>query len=164
MLKSRFWGYHIKSLFAMLVSLMIGSAFSVGCATTKETAAKPRFDTHRNEYTDPTSHADSRADSDVSFSDGRLESYIAYALKNSPALEALFERWQAGINRIAGARRLPDPVISYAYYIRNVETKVGPQRHRLSLKQTFPWPTKFSAGADAVAAKAEALERRFVGQ
>ena len=144
----------------MVVSLMIGSAFSSGCATKNETAAKRAID-RRGRFSDPSSQQGGADAGDVSIADGRLESYIAYAMKNSPELLALFERWRAGIHRIAAARRLPDPVVSYAYFIRNVETRVGPQRHRVSLKQSFPWPTRLSAGADAMSSKAMALEKRF---
>ncbi len=127
------------------------------CATTNENTARREFDAHVNAF----SRVSLSTNNGASVPDGTLESYIAYAMRNSPELEAAFERWQAGVNRIAQTRRLPDPVISYAFYIRNVETRVGPQRHRLSLKQSFPWPTKLSAGADAASAKAQSLQRRF---
>ncbi len=93
--------------------------------------------------------------------EGTLKSYVAYAMDNSPALEAQFERWQGDVYSIAQARRLPDPVISYSYYIKSVETRVGPQKHKVSLKQTFPWPSKLSAGADAAALKANAAKKKF---
>jgi outer membrane protein TolC len=82
-------------------------------------------------------------------------------MERSPALGAHFERWRAEVARIARARRLPDPKISYAYYVRNVETRVGPQRHRLGLRQAFPWPTELVAGGQAATAAARAAQRRF---
>lgn len=93
-----------------------------------------------------------------------LDAYVAYAMARSPELSASFERWRAGVLRISRARRLPEPTLTYGFFIRNVETRVGPQRHRLSLQQTFPWPTKLIAGADAASAEARALERRFDAQ
>jgi outer membrane protein TolC len=146
---------------AMSAHPIIMGIIMVSCATTNETAAKRAIDRHSGSFPDPSSQQDDADTGDVSVADGRLESYIAYAMKNSPELEALFERWQAGIHRISSARRLPDPVVSYAYFIRSVETRVGPQRHRLSLKQSFPWPTKLSAGANAMSSEAMALEKRF---
>ena len=96
--------------------------------------------------------------------DGSLQSYVAYALARSPELRASFERWKAATMRISRARRMPEPVIRYSYFIRSVETRVGPQQHRLSLMQSFPWPTALSAGADAASAKARAAQRRFDSQ
>lgn len=142
---------------AILTVIGIGS-FS--CATTNENASKRELARRGNPFSNVDTRTTEERDSE-SVPDGTLDSYVAYAMRNSPELEALFERWRAGVSRISQARRLPDPVISYAYYIRNVETRVGPQRHRLSLKQSFPWPTRLSAGADAASARAQALQRRF---
>ena len=156
------WRAVQHSRLRLLHFLLLPTALvAFGCATSGETAAKRALASRDTAFREERSASGDDNDGERSLEDGRLESYIAYALKNSPELEALFERWQAGVHRITVARRLPDPVISYAYFIRNVETRVGPQRHRLSLKQTFPWPTKLSAGADAASAKARALEKRF---
>ncbi len=93
--------------------------------------------------------------------DGRLSSYLAFALGESPDIRAAFERWRAATLEVAETRRLPEPVIKYSYYVRSVETRVGPQEHKLSLAQWFPWPTKLTAGADAQATEARAWQRRF---
>ena len=92
---------------------------------------------------------------------GTLAEYVAYALRHNPELKASFERWRAATLRISAARRLPEPKINYGYFVRSVETRVGPQRHRLGLAQTFPWPTRFSAGADAASEAARAVQRQF---
>ena len=84
-----------------------------------------------------------------------------YALKNSPSLHAAYEDWEAASYRITPARALPEPKISYSYFIRRVETRVGPQRHRVSVSQAFPWPTKLTAAADAAALGARSAQRRF---
>ncbi|MCA9574105.1 MAG: TolC family protein [Polyangiales bacterium] len=92
---------------------------------------------------------------------GEPEAYVALALAQHPSLEADYDRWRAGVASIARSRRIPDPTVTYAYFVRPVETRVGPQRHRLSITQSFPWPTQLRAGADAAALRARALERRF---
>ncbi|MEQ9704744.1 MAG: TolC family protein [Sandaracinaceae bacterium] len=89
------------------------------------------------------------------------EGYVVYALRAHPELHAAYERWRAMTLRISRARQLPEPVVSYGFFVQSVETRVGPQRHRLSVRQSFPWPTKLTAGADAVALRARALQRRF---
>ncbi len=93
--------------------------------------------------------------------DGTLAAYVAYAMRHSPSLRASFDRWRAAVLHISRARRLPEPTLSFGYFLQSVETRVGPQQFRLSLSQAFPWPTKLSAGADASSAMARAAERRF---
>lgn len=105
-----------------------------------------------------------KVDKGVVTSDGTLGGYIAEALQNSPALRMSFQRWRAATLRISRARRLPEPTLGYGYFVRSVETRVGPQRHKFGLAQTFPWPTKLSAGSDAAASVARAAQRKFDAQ
>jgi len=96
--------------------------------------------------------------------DGSLESYVVYAMAQSPELLAGYQRWRAASLRISTARRLPEPMVMYAFYALPVQTRVGPQRHRVSAEQSFPWPTRLTAGADAQSARARAAQRRFEAQ
>lgn len=95
--------------------------------------------------------------------DGSLGAYLTYALAHSPQLRAAFHRWRAAVEAIAAAYKLPEPRLTYAYFISNVETRVGPQRHRIGLSQMLPWPTRILAAADAASAKARAAQRNFEG-
>lgn len=94
---------------------------------------------------------------------GTLAGYLAYAYANSPALRASFETWSAATHRPDQERRLPEPTLTYAGFIRSVETRVGPQRHRFSASQWFPWPTKLRAGSEAAVLEAQAAQRQFEG-
>lgn len=96
--------------------------------------------------------------------DGSLASYLSYAYANSPALRARFEAWRAMTHRSAQERRLPEPTVTYAAFVRSVETRVGPQRHRIGASQWFPWPSKLGAGRDAADLEARAAQRRFDAQ
>lgn len=93
--------------------------------------------------------------------EGSLEGYLAHAFAHSPALRASFEEWRAASMRPQQARRLPEPMLTFAGFVRAVETRVGPQRIKLGAMQWFPWPTKLTAGAEAAAREAEAAQRRF---
>ncbi len=93
--------------------------------------------------------------------EGSLSNYLAYAFEHSPALRASFERWRAATHRPARERRLPEPVITYTGFVRAVQTRVGPQRHRLGAKQWFPWPTQLGAAARAAGLEAQAEQREF---
>ncbi|MGD8859235.1 MAG: TolC family protein [Myxococcales bacterium] len=92
---------------------------------------------------------------------GDLRSLVAAAMRRSPELRAAFHELRAESLSISGARRLPDPKLTYGYFIRSVETRVGPQRHRFGLSQTIPWPGKLSAGADAASARSKAALRKL---
>lgn len=93
-----------------------------------------------------------------------LPQYFSLAMERNPETQAAFERWRASVLRISRSRRLPEPTVGFGYFVRSVETRVGPQQARFSLTQTFPWPTKLSAGADAASAQARAAQKKFEAQ
>ena len=97
--------------------------------------------------------------SDLGAIKGGLDEYLAYALANSPETRASFELWRAARFRISRAGRLPEPTVAFGYFLRTVETRVGPQRYKLGVSQAFPWPTKLSAGEEAAAERAKAAAR-----
>jgi len=68
-----------------------------------------------------------------------LADYLKYATLNNPGLEAAFHQWQAALERVTQVTTLPDPRFDYAYYIEEVETRVGPQQQKFGISQTFPW-------------------------
>ena len=91
----------------------------------------------------------------------RLDGLLAYAVAHSPRLEAAFNRWKARLERIPQARALPDPRVSYQYFIENVETRVGPQRHRVGVSQTFPWFGKLDQQSGVAVEAARAAGSRY---
>jgi len=93
--------------------------------------------------------------------DGTLAEYQAYAFAHSPALRATFEAWRAATYRPDKVRRMPEMMISYSGFIQGVETRVGPQRHKLGIQQWFLWPTKLKAAGDAEALAARSAQREF---
>jgi outer membrane protein TolC len=90
-----------------------------------------------------------------------LEDYLAAAERANPGVRAAYHRWQAALARAPQARGLPDPQLNYAYFPREVETRVGPQEHRLGLSQTIPWPGKLVLGGQAAEAAARAERHRY---
>jgi hypothetical protein len=57
-----------------------------------------------------------------------LSDYLEYAALSNPGLEAAFNDWKRAVEKVPQVRSLPDPRFTYAYYIQEVETRVGPQR------------------------------------
>lgn len=90
-----------------------------------------------------------------------LEDYLAYAALNNAGLEAAFEQWKAAIEQVPQFRSLPDPKFTYGYFIKEIETRTGPQRQRFGLTQTFPWFGVIEARTDAASAAAKAAQKRY---
>jgi cobalt-zinc-cadmium efflux system outer membrane protein len=90
-----------------------------------------------------------------------LEDYLRYASLNNANLKAMFEQWKAALEQIPQAEALPDPKFTYGYYISEVETRVGPQKHRFGIMQMFPWFGKIEARTDAAASAAKAARQRY---
>ena len=71
--------------------------------------------------------------------DSTLSDYLRVAAYNNPGLEADFYRWKAALEKVPQVTSLPDPRFNYGYFIREVETRVGPQEQKIGIAQTFPW-------------------------
>lgn len=91
----------------------------------------------------------------------RLEDYLRYAAMQNSGLRAAFEQWRMAVLAVEPAGALEDPRFSYGYFIEEVETRVGPQKHRLSFSQAFPWFGTLEAREDAAAATARAAGKRY---
>ncbi len=103
-----------------------------------------------------------RAEAKISLDEGAtLQDYLAYAALNNPGLEAVFNDWTRALERVPQAKSLPDPRFTYAYYIREVETRVGPQRQAFTLMQTFPWFGKLGGRGDVAREAAEAAHQKY---
>jgi outer membrane protein TolC len=71
-------------------------------------------------------------------------------------VRAAFHRYEAAALRIASARSLPQPTLQFGVFVQSVETRVGPQQARLSVAQSFPWPSTLVANGKAADAAAQA--------
>ncbi|MBT8493668.1 MAG: TolC family protein, partial [Deltaproteobacteria bacterium] len=81
--------------------------------------------------------------------DGSLPSYLRRALAASPTAEAARHRLQAARNAAVSTGTFPEPTIAYGFFASAIETRVGPQRHRIQLRQPLPWPGTLSAQDEA---------------
>ncbi len=68
-----------------------------------------------------------------------LESYLQVAAENNPGLKAKFNDYMASLEVASQVHALPDPTVAFGYFISPVETRVGPQRFKISASQMFPW-------------------------
>jgi len=79
--------------------------------------------------------------------DSSLSNFLAYALLNSPAVEATFYDWSASVENITVTRSLPDPQLTFQAYITDTLTSFMP-----GLFQGIPGPGKLAARARVAAA------------
>jgi len=80
--------------------------------------------------------------------DSSLSNFLAYALLNSPGVEAAYDDWAASVENITVTRSLPDPQITFQSDILEVVKSVMP-----GFLQEFPGPGKLSARAAAASAE-----------
>ncbi|MDQ7013049.1 MAG: TolC family protein [Planctomycetota bacterium] len=89
------------------------------------------------------------------------DDYIRYALFHSPQVEAAYQRWRAAAERLPQVSALPDPRLSFGFFLDEVETRTGAQQGRIGVQQSFPWPGQLGAREDAASRGASAAWRRF---
>ena len=90
-----------------------------------------------------------------------LPSIIQLAYERNPKIKAASIEWQAAVEKLPQVTSLPDPMLMYGYFIRNVETRVGPQRHRFSISQSFPYPGTLDAAGKVNLKQVEIQEKKF---
>jgi outer membrane protein, heavy metal efflux system len=83
-------------------------------------------------------------------SDSSLSNYVAYALLNSPTVEAAFYDWSASVENITVTRSLPDPQLTFQAYIQDFITSLMP-----GFAWNLPGPGKLKAKGRAAAAESE---------
>lgn len=91
-----------------------------------------------------------------------LDDYFKIAAENNPGLQAVYNEYEAALQKVPQVSTMPDPVFSFGYFISPVETRVGPQQAKLSLTQMFPWFGTLKAQGNAAAIMAEAKFQRFI--
>ncbi|MGZ0014665.1 TolC family protein [Yeosuana sp. AK3] len=91
-----------------------------------------------------------------------LEDYFKIAAENNPGLLSQYKEFEAALQKVPQVSTLPDPSVSFGYFISPVETRVGPQKARFSLTQMFPWFGTLKAQGDAATLMAEAKYQSFL--
>ncbi len=91
-----------------------------------------------------------------------LHGYVLHALENSARLRGSFAAYQATLKKRPQVTALADPRLTYRYFLRSVETRVGAQQHRLGLSQAFPWFGTLALRGDEADFEARAAFYRFL--
>ena len=142
---------------AIYIALFVGGCSSDRAADYQRTAAGTE------NYMQPALEHDSEALSQLPELDenSTLSDYLTYAALNNPGLKAAFNRWKAALEKATVQGALPDPKFNYAYYIENVETRVGPQKQKFGLSQLFPWFGKLDLREGIALENANAAKERY---
>jgi outer membrane protein TolC len=152
---------------ATITALLVG-AILAGCAESLEDESYQRFMRAQQESLsawvaspNPDSQPAAGVPDGEITEDSTLRDYLAYAALHSPELEAAFDAWQAELERIPQARALPDPQLSYKYFIVGPMMRDGEMRHEFGLSQMFPWLGKLLLRGEVAAEEAQAARHRF---
>jgi cobalt-zinc-cadmium efflux system outer membrane protein len=90
-----------------------------------------------------------------------IQHYVELAAEDNSGLRAAYDRWQAALANVDFSDTLPDPRLSYGLFVKEVETRVGPQKHRLGASQTIPWFGKLKHRRDVAVQAAVVAEEEF---
>lgn len=141
---------------------VLGAIVLAGCASVEE---RQSLETRRRMATEtdgaPRTDASDPSRRPALAEGSQLGDYLRYAAFSNPGLKAAFERWEAALERVPQVTSLPDPRFTYAYFIDRVETRVGPQRHRVGVAQMFPWFGKLRLRGEMALAEADAAYQKF---
>jgi outer membrane protein TolC len=97
----------------------------------------------------------------VATAQNSLESYLEIGAQNNPGLKASFNEYMASLESIEQVGALPDPTLAFGFFVKPVETRVGPQQAKISLQQMFPWFGTLNAREDVAAEQAKAKYEAF---
>jgi len=90
-----------------------------------------------------------------------LSDFLIYGALNNPGLKAAYYNWVSKLEKVAVVSGLPDPTVSYGYFIENVETRVGPQNQRFGIQQSIPWFGTLGKRGDAAFESAQAAYQDY---
>ncbi|WP_103666193.1 TolC family protein [Gracilimonas amylolytica] len=68
-----------------------------------------------------------------------ITQYQQEAAENNPQLKAKYQQYLSALEESPIIGTLPDPEVSFSYFIKPIETRVGPQQGRISISQMLPW-------------------------
>ncbi len=114
-------------------------------------------------FSPPLSSQDLPSDSSIA-EQGPLVEHLKSAAEENPSLVAAFREYHRALQKVPQVDALPDPELSFGYFVSPVETRVGPQIANFSLKQMFPWRGTLDRRGEAAASKAKAEYEAFVAE
>lgn len=100
-----------------------------------------------------------------------LEQWVIYALEQNPSITVAIAQYEAATQKVPQVTALPDPKLSYRYFLEEVETRVGPQQFAVGISQPLPWLGKLrlqgqmaSQAAQAAAARVSMIQNEVISE
>lgn len=84
-----------------------------------------------------------------------LDDYLKIAAQNNPALKSKYNKYLASLQKVPQVGALPDPDLSFGYFIEPMEVLGGKQRAQIQLMQMFPWSGTLKAAKNEAAQMAQ---------
>lgn len=91
-----------------------------------------------------------------------LTDYLKTAAENNPELRAAYNEFQSDLQKVDQAKALPDPRLSFSYFVTPMRTLMGIQVAKVSLSQMFPWFGSLKLKGEISAKMAEAKYQSFM--
>jgi outer membrane protein TolC len=83
-----------------------------------------------------------------------LDSLLIIAAKNNPGLKSKYNKYMADLQKVPQVGSLPDPDITFGYFIKPMELIGGNQIGQIQFMQMFPWFGTLKAAKDEASAMA----------
>lgn len=90
-----------------------------------------------------------------------ISSFQEEAASNNPELKAKYQQYLSAMEESPILGTLPDPEISFSYFVKPIETRVGPQQGRISISQMLPWFGTLNNQKSVSNLRAEAMFESF---
>lgn len=62
------------------------------------------------------------------------------AMESNSDIQMAKAQWAQTVEKLPQETALEDPMMTFSYYVENVETRVGPQEYAVGVSQRFPFP------------------------
>jgi len=85
-----------------------------------------------------------------------LEVFMDEGLKNNPEIQKFELQYNIALEKVNEVNTLPNTEFSVGYFVSEPETRTGPQRFKLSVKQMMPWFGTITSRENYVSALADA--------
>lgn len=83
-----------------------------------------------------------------------LDALLIIAAQNNPGLKAKYDKYLADLQKVPQVGSLPDPDVSFGYFIQPMELIGGNQVAQIQIMQMFPWFGTLKASKDEASAMA----------
>ena len=90
-----------------------------------------------------------------------LNDYLLIAAENNPNLKSKYFQYQAALERVPQVGSLPDPQLSFGFFVMPMERYMGNQVAEISLMQMFPWFGTLGAAKNEMTFMAKAKFEEF---